>query len=312
MLKTKPVNLADYIEPLQINGLEGRLLSAPATKKGKADQEILLLYGHHALIERWFGLVENLTDYGNVTLPDLPGFGGMTSFSKIHRAASIDNYADYLAAFIKWRYKRRKLVIVGISFGFVVATRMLQKYPEIARQVKLSVALVGFMHRDDFHFSAPVRTVFSGLSRIFATRPMAFFIRYACLNRPFLKFMYSYLPASKRRFADVEPLEYANMLTFEVVLWQANDVRSHWLTTSEFLSLDNCRQPINLPVWHVASANDHYFNNDIVKQHMLVVYSHYDVAYMDIKAHTPSVLAGKEGMAVMVPPALRQALGALK
>ena len=312
-MSTKPdVSLTDYIKPFHLNGLEGRMLQAPSTKKTKAKQEILLLYGHHALIERWFGLVENLTDHGNVTLPDMPGFGGMTSFGKIGQSASIDDYADYLAAFITWRYKRKKFIIVGISFGFVVATRMLQKYPEIAGRVKLVVSMVGFMHEDDFHFKPRKRKLMSIGSRIIATRPMSAFVRYVCLNGPFLKQMYARIPASKRRFADAEPIEYNDMLKFEVTLWQANDVRTHWLTTSEFMRLDNCKQPVDLPVFHVASKGDHYFDNEMVKQHMLVTYNSYEVAFMDISAHTPSVLAGKLGMAVMVPAALKRALNAAK
>ena len=79
--KQTPV-ATDYIEALDINGLRGRMLRAPATRK-TAKREILLVYGHHALLERWWGLVENLQDFGTVTMPDLPGFGGMDSFAKI-------------------------------------------------------------------------------------------------------------------------------------------------------------------------------------------------------------------------------------
>src|SRR5665213_391336 len=141
----------DYIVPLNINGLEGRMLHVPAP--ARRDREMLLIYGHHALLERWWGLVETLNEYGAVTMPDLPGFGGMDSFRKIKKAPTIDNYADYLAAFIKLRYRRRHLTIIGISFGFVVATRMLQRYPELTKRVDFIVSIVGFMHKDDFLFS---------------------------------------------------------------------------------------------------------------------------------------------------------------
>lgn len=115
----------EYIEPLNMNGLQGRVLHMPAPK-GR-DKEILFVYGHHSSLERWFGLMQNLNRYAAVTMPDLPGFGGMDSFYKLGETATIDNLADYLASFIKMRYKRRKVIIVGMSFGFVVATRMLQR-----------------------------------------------------------------------------------------------------------------------------------------------------------------------------------------
>ena len=296
----------DYIVPLIINGLEGRMLHKPAPKK--YDREILMLYGHHALIERWWGLIQNYNQYGAVTMPDLPGFGGMDSFTKIGRKPTIDNFADYLAAFIKLRYKRKQVTIVAISFGFVVATRMLQKYPEMAKRVSLVVSIVGFMHRDDFLFKPHQRWFLRRITRVLATRPLTLVIRYVFLTPFVLKNLYSKLPTSKRRFVDVEPVDFAKMLDFEVVLWQANDVRTHWLTTSEFLNLDNCQKQIALPIWHIAAKHDHYFNNYNVEQHMRVVYQDYSQVLTNTKAHTPSVLADKQGLSVLLPRAVRQVL----
>jgi hypothetical protein len=91
-------------------------------------------------------------------------------------------------------------------------------------------------------------------------------------------------------------------------MWQANDVRTHWLTTSQFFTLDNCQKPIDLPIIHVVSKQDHYFDNEIVKQHMLVVFKGYRRFTADSKAHTPSVLADKKAMGVMLPPGLRRVL----
>jgi pimeloyl-ACP methyl ester carboxylesterase len=303
----KPLrNPADFIVPLNINGLEGRMLHAPATTKNS--REILLIYGHHAMLERWWGLVQNLNDYGSVTMPDLPGFGGMDSFAKIGRRPDIDAFADYLAAFIKLRYRRKRVTIVGISFGFVVVTRMLQRYPELNKKVDLLVSVVGFMHRDDFVYGRRQRGFYRRATRLFATRPAAFLIRYGALNRFVLKTLYAKLPNSKRRMIEVTPEEFNNTLEFEVKIWKANDVRTHWLTTSEFLNVDNCEKQISLPVYHVVSEQDHYFDNDIVEQHMLVVFQDYHGYVARSKAHTPSILADKKAMRVLLPPALRRVL----
>lgn len=298
---------AEYIQPLNMNGLKGRMLRAPSARKA-GKREMLLIYGHHALLERWWGLVENLQEFGTVTMPDLPGFGGMDSFAKIHRRPTIDNYADYLAAFIKLTYKRRRFTIVGISFGFVVATRMLQKYPELAKRVDLVVSLVGFMHRDDFLFPPRKRRVLIKATRVIAMHPLAWSIRYAALNKFVIRNIYARLGAGKRRFLEMEPTEFDTLMDFEVQLWQANDVRTHWMTTSEFLNLDNCAQKIDLPVWHVSSSGDHYFNNEYVEQHMRVVFSDYNRSVMQSHAHTPSVLGNKKEMAIMVPAPLRKVL----
>jgi len=306
MPKKLPRNPADYIVPLEINGLEGRMLhmAGPAKKH----KDILLVYGHHAMLERWWGLVENLQQYGNVTMPDLPGFGGMDSFSKIGKKPTIDAYADYLAAFVKMRYRRKKVTIVAISFGFVVVTRMLQRYPELTKKVDLLVSIVGFMHRDDFVYTHRQRRMYARITRFFATRPFSFIERYCFLNKFVLKTLYAKLPNSKRRMIEVTPEEFDATMDFEVKLWQANDVRTHWLTTSEFLKIDNCTKRIDLPVIHVVSQQDHYFNNEIVKQHMLVVFTGYRRYTAVSKAHTPSVLADKKAMGVLLPPGLRRVL----
>ncbi len=306
MAQTISDNPAHYIQPLNINGLEGRMLHVPGPPR--KTREILLIYGHHAKLERWWSLVQNLHDYGTVTMPDLPGFGGMDSFYRLRRRPDLDAFADYLAAFVRLRYKRKRLTIVAISFGFVVATRMLQRYPELSKKVDLVVSVVGFMHADDFRFTPGRQRVYSRLTRLFATRPVALLIRYGFLNKFVISNLYTRLPAGKKRFIEVGPAEFQSMMTFDVELWQINNVRTHWLTTSEFLKLDNCDRRITLPVWHIATEGDHYFDNHIVEQHMRIVYSDYHLALVASKAHTPPITANKAEMSILLPPALRRVL----
>jgi pimeloyl-ACP methyl ester carboxylesterase len=221
---------------------------------------------------------------------------------------TLDNYADYLAAFVRMRYKKRRITIVAISFGFVVATRMLQRYPDLAKRVDLVVSMVGFMHRDDFVYKPRKRWLMRMASGFFSLRPVSWIFRYVFLNGPIIRTVYASLPNGKRRLSSMNPIEARAMLDFDVGLWQLNDVSTHWRTTYEFLGLDNCRQQISLPVWHVGSKNDHYFNNDIVEQHMLVVFSSCTMLTMDAKAHTPSVTGNKAEMAIMLPSRLRREL----
>lgn len=302
-----PKNPADYIVPLNMNGLEGRMLRMKSLRP-KRQREILLVYGHHAMLERWWGLVENLAEYGNVTMADVPGFGGMDSFYKIGQRPTIDAYADYMAAFIKLRYKRKRVTIVAISFGFVIITRMLQRYPELTKKVDLLVSLVGFAHKDDFIYSKRQRAIFRRATRLFATRPAALFIRYVGLNRFVLRTLYVKLPNSKRRMIEITPEEFEMNMEFEYKIWHANHVRTHWLTTSEFFTLDNCQQKVDLPVMHVITEEDHYFNNDIVEQHLRVIFTDYKKFVAKSKAHTPSILADKKAMSVLLPPGLKRIL----
>jgi len=302
----KPQNPAEFIFPLDMNGLSGRMLHMPAPKRYK--REILVIYGHHALIERWWGLIENLNDFGAVTMPDLPGFGSMDAFQKIGKKPTIDNFADYLASFIKLRYKKRRLTIIGISFGFVVATRMLQRYPELAKKVDLVVSIVGFTHCEDFTFKPRNRRIYGRITKLFSTRPVSFVIRYAALNRFVINQGYLRLPAGRRRFLDMDPETFKSMIDFDVELWQRNDVRTHWATTNEFLKLDNCTSQVGLPLWHVASSHDPYFDIHTVEQHMRIVFGEYHQAIMNSKAHTPHILGDKKELAVMIPTALRREL----
>jgi pimeloyl-ACP methyl ester carboxylesterase len=303
----QPLDPADCIQPLYINGLNGRVLRAPSLKADRK-REMLLIYGHHAMLERWWGLVQNLQEFGSVTMPDLPGFGGMDSFYKIGKKPTIDSFADYLAAFVKMRYKHRRVTILGISFGFVVVTRMLQRYPELADKVDLVVSIVGFMHRDDFLFPPKRRVDYHICTRIMSTWLVAPFIRYGWQNSFAIRQIYVRMPAGKRRKLSMGSLDFKTMMNFEVKLWHVNDTRTHWYTTSEFLDIDNCKVPIKLPVWHVASKGDHYFNNHFVEQHMRVVFNDYHQSIMHSEAHTPSIIGTKKDLAVMIPASLRREL----
>lgn len=300
------LRVEDFIVPLSINGLDGRMLYMPSPKK--PGREILLVYGHHANLERWTGLVENLVSYGNVTMPDLPGFGGMDSFYRINTRPNIDAFADYMASFVKMRYRNKRVTIYAISYGAVVVTRMLQRYPQLAQKVDLFIVFAGFMHHSDLLYGPKKRKVYGLVARFFATRPVAIIIRYCGLNKLVLRTLYKTFPNSKRRMIEVTPEKFALNIDFEQVLWQSNDVRTHWLTTSEFLSLNNLRGHVSTPVIHVVSEKDHYINNIPVEQHMRQVFSDYTQFVARTKAHVPSVLASKKEMAVMLPAGLRKLL----
>lgn len=303
----KSETAADYIVPLNINGLSGRMMRVPSAPTRK-QREILLIYGHHAMLERWWSLVENLREYGNVTMPDLPGFGGMDSFYKIGTKPSIDAYADYLASFVKLRYRQKKVTVVAISYGFVVVTRMLQKYPELSKKINMMVSVAGFMRKDDFLWSSKRRFFFRLITRFFAAAPVAFIIRYGFLNRTVISYLTRRLTHSKHRFIEVTPQEFEKNMDFEVQLWHANDVRTHWYTTGDFFKFDNTKTHINLPIIHVVSENDHYFDNLSVEQSMRMVFTDYLRFTAKSKAHTPHITADKKATAVLLPPGLRRLL----
>lgn len=300
---------AEFIVPLHVNGMDGRMLRLPAKKK--QTRELLVIYGHHSSLERWWGLVQNFNDFGTVTMPDLPGFGGMDSFYTIGRQATLDDYADYMAAFIKMQYRRKKVTIVGISWGFLVATRMLQRYPELTQKVEVLVSAMGFMHHNNFTFS-PARYKFYRIgARVASIYPLPFLFRHLFLTAPLLRAFYARTNNAKHKFAQAASQEELDaMMDMEVELWQSNEVRSYMRTTTEMLTLDHTEEKINLPVWHVHTPDDNYFDNQIIEQQMRVVFSDVHPVSIAVMTHAPSVVASKEESAIFVPKEIRTMLRA--
>lgn len=296
----------NYIHPLHMNGLHGRMLLMPATKPKQ--RNILLLYGHHASIERMIGIAEDLHQYGSVTMPDIPGFGGMDSFYKIGMKPTLDNMADYLAAFIKLRYKNKKITIAGMSFGFVVATRMLQRYPRMASQIDMLVSIVGFCHYDELTFSKSRYRFYRYGAAFFSHRIPAAFFRNVVLHPALLRVAYSKTHNAKNKFANLTAEDAKKAMDFEVHLWRCNEVRTYMYTTVEMLTLNNCNKQIALPVEHISVSGDQYFDNRIVEQHMRVIYSDFREHRAVLDNHAPSIIANKEAASGLMPATLRKLL----
>lgn len=303
--KTK-LKVEDAITPLDINGLNGRMLRLLA--KGSKKREILLVYGHHASIERMIGFVEELNKYGTVTLPDLPGFGGMESFYKIGEKPTLDNLADYLAAFIKLRYKRRRITIFGMSLGFLIVTRMLQKYPEIAKRVDLLISIVGFAHHEDFILPRRIRWPLRIMSSIFSRKYTAWFLKTFILRSFVIRTCYALVADNHSKLKDANKQEQIRRIDFEVKLWQINDIRTYMDTTITMLRADTCDILVPLSVYHVAVDIDRYFDNHRVEQHLGVIYKHVYVINANQQAHAPTVVATAKEASSFIPPELRKLL----
>jgi pimeloyl-ACP methyl ester carboxylesterase len=306
MAKKTSKKPADYIAPLNMNGLHGRMLYMPP--KNKKRRQILVVYGHHASLERMFGMVEELNRYGGVTLPDLPGFGGMESFYKRGEKPSLDNLADYLAAFVKLRYKRRRVTIIGMSFGFLVVTRMLQKYPELINKVDVLISLVGFSHYQDFKFNRRSYTLLRYGSSFFSNRLPAIFMRYVVLRKAVIRGAYRLVADKHSKLKDADEAERRRRVDFEIGLWHANDVRTYMDTMVTMLTVDLCNTRVDLPVYHIAVEDDRYFDNDMVGQHLNVIYKEARVVSSAMPGHAPTVIANANDAAPFIPKKIRRVL----
>ena len=299
------------IHPLSINELNGRVLRIPASKKSRQNREILMLYGHHSSLERVYGIAENAADYGNVTLPDLPGFGGMDSFYEIGMKPTLDNMADYLATFVKLRYRGKRLSILAMSLGFVVATRMLQRYPELAKKVDVLVSMVGFTRVDDFTLSKNRQLMYKNLCRVFKSRVGSSIFYNLALNPLVLKTFYGRTHNAKNKFKHLTNEQKKAMMNFEIILWRNNEVRTYMETSLIMLGLDNCQKQVLLPVHHISVDGDQYFDNRIVEQHMRVIFTDFFNHTAVMPNHAPTVISKKEEAANFMPDSLRKILQGL-
>ena len=297
---------ADYILPLDINGLSGRMLRLP--DYNKMDREILFIYGQHSSLERWWGLLQEFNKFGSVTAPDLPGFGGMTSMYKIGRDASVDSLADYMASFIKLRYKNKKVTIIGMSLGFVIITRMLQRYPELSKKIDMLISVVGPAHKDDFIFSRRRRRFYACFSWLFSQRLPAFIFQSIFLQPFYLRRAYKHSRFAKEKFAQMSGEEFNQTMDMELHLWKINDIRTQMKTNYEMMTLDNTKKRIDLPVWHVASKFDRYFDHTRVEEHFRKIFSDFHIYYTKDPNHAPTIIADTKAAAPFIPDGIRREL----
>jgi pimeloyl-ACP methyl ester carboxylesterase len=293
-------NPADYILPLNINGMQGRMLRMPPPKR--KPREILFIYGHHASLERYFGVAELLNRHGGVTVPDLPGFGGMEAFYKIGKTADLENFADYMATFIKLRFRNKRFIIAGYSLAMPIVTRMLQKYPELSKKIDMVVSIAGFTHKDDFNFSKKRYLTYRVATKFFSRRLPAALYKHLVLRPIFIRYIYRHLFNAKQKFTGKEGEELQKAIDMEVTLWRNNDPRTYMATAVMMFSLDlPNRGHIAMPIYHAGVVDDHYFNNLRVEQHMRMIYSDFIHGIIKTPTHAPSIIADAKEASFFVP-----------
>jgi len=297
---------ADFIVPLNMNGLQGRMLRLKSDRPGR--KEFLIVYGQRSSIERWIGIAEFLNRYGSVTMPDLPGFGGMDNLFQINQKPTLDNLADYLAAFVKMNYKRRRVTIVGIGYGFIIATRMLQRFPDLEQKTDLIISLDGIAHRDDLQLKRRSLIFFQITTRLISYRFVSFFIKMLTMNTTALKTIYTESAKANRRIKDKSVEKTKNNLSLEIWLWQNNDFRSYITTLLSICKLDNCRQSLRVPLWHIYDTNSRYVDAVSTEQHLQIIYSDFNSITINDQKIKPIFVTNPKLAARYFPGKIRQVL----
>lgn len=288
-----------------MNGLRGRMLRMPA--KNSSNREVLLLYGHNASIERMDTFAEIFSEIGNVTLPDLPGIGGMEPFYKIGEVPTIETYADYLAAFVKLRYKRKKCIIVGVSFSVPIYIRMLQKYPELQNKVEACVSLSGFVHKEDLKFGPYESWFIRSASRLLSGRGLSYVANKLILNDFFLKKIFG-INYVNRKIKNQDKVAVKRKAALDARIWSANDFRTMMFTYSEIFRLDVCDLPVKNMLLNLTSEGDYYLYKDIVDQHLQIIFKNFQNFDSTKMIHFPKVGATTQEVREYLPPKLMSIL----
>jgi hypothetical protein len=189
---------------------------------------------------------------------------------------------------------------------------MLQRYPELTKKVDFLVSAVGFSHYDDFVFTPTRRRTYVAASKFISKKPVAWLFRYTGLNPWVLRKVYHKTFNAKKKFAGADEELAERMMDMEIILWHANDVRTHFYTTEQMLTVNNCDKRVDLPVWHVGAGVDQYFDHHRVEQHMRVIFNDFYETRVKSDRHAPSVIADMKEASAFVPTSLARTLGGKK
>lgn len=300
MAKTEKASF--QVRSLDMNGMGGRMVVLPAT--ADTTSEIFFVYDRCSSLEQWSALLEYLRRFGTVTAPDLPGFGGMASFYTINVRPNINNYADYLAAFFKLRFRRKQVVIVGVGFGMVVVTRMLQRYPHLAKHVRQVVSIGGYTSCGDLR---PARRRYWVQRVMYRTGSLwipAFIVCRLYFNRFMLPRLIARSPGAVRITDSEERLAY---ITAEITTWRNNDFRTRMFVNSELLTFDNCGKRLTLPLWHVVPGGQDAHTQHEIEQRLRVIFEEVTCFETTVTEQQLGELTTSTA-SKLIPPRLRQLL----
>ncbi|HEY4964087.1 MAG TPA: hypothetical protein VIH90_05315 [Candidatus Saccharimonadales bacterium] len=302
-MSKKYVRPADFILPLNINGLEGRMINIEGDSKSKKN-EILVIYDLNSNLERWWGLVVGLRRYANVTMADLPGFGGMGSFYTIGSKPTLDNLADYMASLVKLRYKRKRLNVIAIGFGFVVATRMLHRNPELKSKVKMIICINGYAHSEDLDHGGNKLISTIGY-KLGSTTLVSWVIKLLANNRLVLNIKYG---ENTKKMTKQKAIDSSFLTKFKVDLKRETDVRSMNLIKLQLLSLDNCNARITNKLWHITYGTNKELDSKLIEQHLKVIFTDYNFQASKITRKIPFVMNDEKLAIKLLPAKLRRDL----
>ncbi len=299
----KNISPINFIQPFFINGLEGRFIYYPSKQNPK--NNILIVYDIDSNIEKWWGLVIALSRFGNVTMMDLPGMGGMDSFYKIKQLPTVYNYGNYLAAFIKLRFRRKRLHLIGLGYGVAIITSMLNQNDNLVRKFISINSINGYIHHDDFILTRFNKIATTANYYLFALLPLSFLVKPFTLTNSYLREKYVSGISSK----NVKEFGKQFLERFIYDLENETDLRTRFFIYHDLLKLDLCNKQYNIPFKHInIGSNNLKLANKFVEQHFRIVYRNYTYLPSKLVRKIPLVLNDPSIALKMLPNKLRKDL----
>lgn len=298
-------DFAEHVFDFELKGLKGRYWHAPALNKKLDSHVFVIVYGHHASLERNLGLAQYLRRFGQVIMPDLPGFGGMDSFYKVGKKPLLKNYAKYLDDFFKFKFApKQTFSLIGFSFGFLVVTKFLQKYPKSHQNIRSLISVVGFVNGSTFKFTPVRRRFYLGISALIKTKPGAYVLRLLFLNRWLLRSFYARTFSAKHKFKDCPDEKKKEFLEMEIKLWHCNDVRTWAFTAKEMMTCDLTDKKVRHELYQLTVKSDQFLDVDSNKANLEKIYNKVVILDVELPTHAPTVIADIAEVNSLIPPTL--------
>ncbi len=294
-MSKKFINPMDYIHPLNVNGLECRYLFIPARSK-RIKSNLLIIYDLNSNIEKWFGYLTALSRFSNITMIDLPGLGGADSFFSIGICPNLDNMVSYLSSVIKLKFRRKKLSILGIGYGFAVVTKMLQDNPDILSKVNNLISINGYTHFEDFNLNL-FNKIKIYLNYIYSkSKLMTSMV--ASIRKSNYYLVKKYDDNFFKKYLGVK---FPYLKQFAIDLDKSIDFRTENVIKFDVLKLDLCsHNKINKPLWVMNVAPSKKYLSNRAEQHLKVIYSNYN--YLNLRIRKMPYLINDEKFGLKLIP----------
>jgi pimeloyl-ACP methyl ester carboxylesterase len=307
-----PSKTKHKIRSFRLNGLSGRMMETSSTEEVVSSHKILFLYGSQALLERYKAITENLSEYGAVITPDLPGLGGMDSFYKIDMKPTLDNYADYVAAVIAYKFKNEDtFTIVGFSFGMMIATNLLQRYPDIAKRANLTISMFGVVDSKSIKFASRIRIISKPLLGTLGSPAVSSLASIVMSSPVFGAFVRHMRVKQLSVYPDIQanPKLIKPIVDMELKMWRINDIRTTAYTWNIFMKHKALDIHVNLKLVHIYASTDKYVERPKLTEKLESIYvKGVDQFQSEMYKHSPYVTATAEEVYDIIPTEVRTIL----